>query len=62
MNNLTLHEAYEITRNMTIQDDKNPTELQSCAKQIIYNEVIKPKYLSDNVPPYLEPDYNEGWK
>lgn len=30
----------------------------------IYHEQILPKYDNDpdKVPPYLEPDFNEGWK
>ena len=33
-------------------------------KEKIYKEEILPKYDNnpDNVPPHLEPDYNEGWQ
>jgi hypothetical protein len=57
---MTLDEAYEITSKMTGIDDRKPTELQREAKEVIYQQVIKPRY-PNGVPPHLEPDFNEGW-
>lgn len=67
--NMNLKEAYEVTKMMTINDDRNPTIRQREAKNIIFNEVISKKWLKENqgkslddIPSYLEPDAEEGWK
>lgn len=61
---MTLTEAYAITRKMTITDHTNPTDEQRKAKEVIYQEVILPMFggEDDNVPPYAQPDFCEGWK
>ena len=59
--NPQLKKSYEITNKMDVEANRNPTDEQRDAKWLIYNEVISPKY-NGNPPPYLEPDYMEGWK
>jgi len=61
---MTLEEAYKITDPMTLEDHRNPTPEQIEAKWVIYKKVIVPKYGDENgeVPPHLEPDFNEGWR
>jgi hypothetical protein len=58
---MTKDEAYEIVKKMGGMDHRNPTPEQREAKNLIYDQVIAPKYDGDP-PPHLEPDYMEGWK
>ena len=44
--------------------DNYPKETEMDRKNKIYREQILPAYGNDHnkVPPFLEPDYKEGWK
>ncbi len=58
-----IHKELRLKIQSLIEDYcENNSEIER--KNKIYREEILPRYGNDpdKVPPYLEPDFNEGWK
>lgn len=59
---MTLDEAFQITFKMSWEEDRNPTEIQRKAKELIYNNTIKPEYEGKglDVPEEYKPHFLVG--
>ena len=57
-------EEQRLDRKIQSMIDNYPKETEMDRKNKIYREQILPAYGNDHnkVPPFLEPDYKEGWK